>query len=102
MIRQPPRSTLFPYTTLFRSGAPRRPSALPVASHHVTGPRSPRRGEGRGLFAFSSCRVAAEAGPAHFVKHGGAHEVGSDHASTPAPATPPIPPSACQKTSCVL
>src|SRR5438034_3681104 len=24
MIRRPPRSTLFPYTTLFRSGAPRR------------------------------------------------------------------------------
>src|SRR2546429_6222713 len=35
MIRRPPRSTLFPYTTLFRSpetrgspGSPRRPSAL--------------------------------------------------------------------------
>src|SRR5437588_2073612 len=26
MIRRPPRSTLFPYTTLFRSGAPRVPS----------------------------------------------------------------------------
>src|SRR3712207_8516134 len=24
MIRRPPRSTLFPYTTLFRSGPPRR------------------------------------------------------------------------------
>src|SRR5207249_7702198 len=24
MVRRPPRSTLFPYTTLFRSGAPRR------------------------------------------------------------------------------
>src|SRR5256885_12013358 len=28
MIRRPPRSTLFPYTTLFRSD--RRPEALPV------------------------------------------------------------------------
>src|SRR5437867_10755280 len=32
MIRRPPRSTLFPYTTLFRSdchpGTPRRPSRL--------------------------------------------------------------------------
>src|SRR4051812_49824889 len=28
MIRRPPRSTLFPYTTLFRSGAPQRPRAL--------------------------------------------------------------------------
>src|SRR2546430_10051645 len=25
MIRRPPRSTLFPYTTLFRSAAPERP-----------------------------------------------------------------------------
>src|SRR3712207_8549441 len=25
MIRRPPRSTLFPYTTLFRSSLPRRP-----------------------------------------------------------------------------
>src|SRR5256885_10609903 len=25
MIRRPPRSTLFPYTTLFRSGAPGKP-----------------------------------------------------------------------------
>src|SRR3712207_8773679 len=26
MIRRPPRSTLFPYTTLFRSGDPQRPA----------------------------------------------------------------------------
>src|SRR2546430_3767987 len=31
MIRRPPRSTLFPYTTLFRSHAQRRPAA------HVAG-----------------------------------------------------------------
>src|SRR5690554_4118064 len=30
MIRRPPRSTLFPYTTLFRSGG----SALPNFVHH--------------------------------------------------------------------
>src|SRR5258708_18884052 len=42
MIRRPPRSTLFPYTTLFRSSAPfrdgrgylRRPS-VPASSTHV-------------------------------------------------------------------
>src|SRR2546430_12039720 len=28
MIRRPPRSTLFPYTTLFRSSCPRRPRVL--------------------------------------------------------------------------
>src|SRR3989454_7978040 len=30
MIRRPPRSTLFPYTTLFRSQPPRRPLACAV------------------------------------------------------------------------
>src|SRR2546430_8159377 len=30
MIRRPPRSTLFPYTTLFRSAAPGRRDAGPV------------------------------------------------------------------------
>src|SRR5260370_31716726 len=43
MIRRPPRSTLFPYTTLFRSGRclpiavkdrAARPSPLPTKSHH--------------------------------------------------------------------
>src|SRR2546429_3891061 len=41
MIRRPPRSTLFPYTTLFRSGrasAVRRQSAAPC-----TPPPAPRR-----------------------------------------------------------
>src|SRR2546430_6611667 len=31
MIRRPPRSTLFPYTTLFRSPLTRRPPPLPSA-----------------------------------------------------------------------
>src|SRR6266511_3686833 len=35
MIRQPPRSTLFPYTTLFRSG--RRGRAVSLAETHRTG-----------------------------------------------------------------
>src|SRR5713226_10514583 len=37
MIRRPPRSTLFPYTTLFRSrwkGCPRRPSFGSGGSRH--------------------------------------------------------------------
>src|SRR3712207_7713842 len=41
MIRRPPRSTLFPYTTLFRSTAPaRRAVAGPRSPHH----RPDRRG----------------------------------------------------------
>src|SRR5256885_3186782 len=43
MIRRPPRSTLFPYTTLFRS----RPSARVRARVLARGPRLPRR-DGRG------------------------------------------------------
>src|SRR3712207_7071391 len=35
MIRRPPRSTLFPYTTLFRSGGDRHPAH----------PAQPRRGD---------------------------------------------------------
>src|SRR3989449_6607224 len=38
MIRRPPRSTLFPYTTLFRSIAPER--AADVEADHERRPRS--------------------------------------------------------------
>src|SRR2546425_3136849 len=40
MIRRPPRSTLFPYTTLFRSAPDRRRVARPRGP---PGPRSPSR-----------------------------------------------------------
>src|SRR3712207_7766021 len=46
MIRRPPRSTLFPYTTLFRSGrhqAPPRPQPEPLQLHH----RAPGHGSDR-------------------------------------------------------
>src|ERR1051326_4007863 len=39
MIRRPPRSTLFPYTTLFRS--PRRPRAPSRRSLHALAPSGP-------------------------------------------------------------
>src|SRR3712207_8391479 len=54
MIRRPPRSTLFPYTTLFRSSLlgmrelnhhhhrhPRQPSCLSCTSRHPHSPPSP-------------------------------------------------------------
>src|SRR3712207_8704250 len=43
MIRRPPRSTLFPYTTLFRSGREE-----PARAHHPRGParRPPTAGRG--------------------------------------------------------
>src|SRR2546425_6916028 len=34
MIRRPPRSTLFPYTTLFRSHAARRRLAMPATTDY--------------------------------------------------------------------
>src|SRR2546422_3514952 len=58
MIRRPPRSTLFPYTTLFRSrygrAADRDPDrrcvqgAAPLESPPQSGPRYRRLGDGRG------------------------------------------------------
>src|SRR2546422_7270821 len=49
MIRRPPRSTLFPYTTLFRSGAPNSeaiPASEPAFYNNVTisGGPAPVRG----------------------------------------------------------
>src|SRR5260370_32856809 len=43
MIRRPPRSTLFPYTTLFRSSSRRAPPNLPEISAPSSG-QNPRRG----------------------------------------------------------
>src|SRR2546422_6609428 len=44
MIRRPPRSTLFPYTTLFRSGRRPRPRQPRVASRPRPDPRRRTRG----------------------------------------------------------
>src|SRR5207302_3569460 len=41
MIRRPPRSTLFPYTTLFRSGSCRRRVRGPRPPPHASAPRPP-------------------------------------------------------------
>src|SRR5215469_18391437 len=44
MIRRPPRSTLFPYTTLFRSGQPVLPQPAPALPQRpvLPGPAGPR------------------------------------------------------------
>src|SRR5258705_6828989 len=44
MIRRPPRSTLFPYTTLFRSGGRTggQPPARPVRPHRCAAQQPPR------------------------------------------------------------
>src|SRR3712207_7160835 len=61
MIRRPPRSTLFPYTTLFRSAGPgRRRRRRPL--HRGPGPRlSARRALGHP--AQGACRLGRDAGP---------------------------------------
>src|SRR2546430_12074990 len=45
MIRRPPRSTLFPYTTLFRSGAASRAAVRGLAGRHDRRARVDRRAE---------------------------------------------------------
>src|SRR2546427_9271164 len=56
MIRRPPRSTLFPYTTLFRSRAGRGIGREPDALHAL------RKGKGRGHGVVPSCNAAAGVG----------------------------------------
>src|SRR5882762_11096816 len=56
MIRRPPRSTLFPYTTLFRSD-PRARTVLDVAAQRAGWGKRLPRSEGRGvalMHAFGS------------------------------------------------
>src|SRR3712207_7412367 len=43
MIRRPPRSTLFPYTTLFRSGRGRHPTCTPSVAPRPVAPGRPAR-----------------------------------------------------------
>src|SRR2546427_4213411 len=46
MIRRPPRSTLFPYTTLFRSRADRGDAAVLNLQADITGPALGQQGVG--------------------------------------------------------
>src|SRR5688572_32650397 len=56
MIRRPPRSTLFPYTTLFRSARP-DPARRQHAGHHQRRGRVPAVQEGRHLGDRKSTRL---------------------------------------------
>src|SRR2546430_10293855 len=49
MIRRPPRSTLFPYTTLFRSERSRDPDLLRQLARDDADPARPREEEGVAL-----------------------------------------------------
>src|SRR3712207_6958990 len=74
MIRRPPRSTLFPYTTLFRSPGPTAGKGLCVAADergHGKAVPLPHRGQGgagaegevRGSPATAKTAAAAEKAP---------------------------------------
>src|SRR3712207_8500627 len=69
MIRRPPRSTLFPYTTLFRSGPGGQPvgqAAGEAVAVHDALDRVPRRGEPLGDPLVDDEHAAARADhPAH-------------------------------------
>src|SRR3712207_8466688 len=77
MIRRPPSSTLFPYTTLFRSRLAGLAGALPVGGAGGTAPRSPdglRRREDRMHWTV--------VGPTHPFKGGLAQHTTTDRKST--------------------
>src|SRR2546426_5633223 len=72
MIRRPPRSTLFPYTTLFRSASPRDGGSPPASACGRDGasmptrrsfpsPRSPDRGDRKSTRLNSSHLVISYA-----------------------------------------
>src|SRR3712207_7557531 len=66
MIRRPPRSTLFPYTTLFRSARtprswPRRGGRGPCRGSGARGPRAGRGGRGAARMAAAPASVLVEA-----------------------------------------
>src|SRR2546422_2059671 len=63
MIRRPPRSTLFPYTTLFRSPAPHQIEHVCLIHHNIEAPR------------FESTRLRTHEAP---VKH---HDRSEEHTS---------------------
>src|SRR3712207_7373941 len=58
MIRRPPRSTLFPYTTLFRSPGGRRLRPLAGQSHVAAPGRGAAAGDGRRPAGGAVRRVA--------------------------------------------
>src|SRR3989442_3419012 len=64
MIRRPPRSTLFPYTTLFRSLHPEHYAVERVLAAAEKSERD--RHEQQHVFEFPSCNVLARKLSVHF------------------------------------
>src|SRR3712207_8665598 len=76
MIRRPPRSTLFPYTTLFRSALKLNPGGSPLSSlfsmpilRLLDGPRRPVADARDGLYDLRTRRVPFDLGPERSEEH---------------------------------
>src|SRR5256885_9786023 len=89
MIRRPPRSTLFPYTTLFRS----RPGQRPLPQDHGTRTRGPHAYRARGV---QQDRKSTRLNSSHlvisyavFCLKKKTHKPSKNPAATPAPNTAP-------------
>src|SRR5258708_19029385 len=65
MIRRPPRSTLFPYTTLFRSGTARR--RVTARAHCASKRRGPARFDAQCARARSEEHTSELQSPDHIV-----------------------------------
>src|SRR2546430_4524641 len=87
MIRRPPRSTLFPYTTLFRSSSNGGHAARQVEA---------RKAESH--FAIERRRALDRPLPrGGLVKHNIMHQNGKAHLLTPITSQNPMPPSSFKK-----
>src|SRR2546430_13433065 len=65
MIRRPPRSTLFPYTTLFRSGPDRMGVALSLAAVFPQVPQEGSRGARRSAVYHALDRKSTRLNSSH-------------------------------------
>src|SRR5256885_10442905 len=101
MIRRPPRSTLFPYTTLFRSGRLRRislrPSVVCVSSERLETRQSSYRNEDRKSTRLNSSHLVISYAVFCLKKKKNPitpHSASRDTSSPPPPPPPPPPPHA--------
>src|SRR3712207_6961243 len=71
MIRRPPRSTLFPYTTLFRSQVVQLAKVLPKARlvGHGEGPHHPPGGQGRAVGLVDGVKEEVTPEKGHAARH---------------------------------
>src|SRR2546427_10668549 len=90
MIRRPPRSTLFPYTTLFRSGAP--VVVRPPARHHEIVHRARREHRAREE-AEREHASGRDTQPGHGAGPAARNDTRPNPTPSPRLARPPLPQS---------